>query len=503
MNLKIRIESGIKQVLMMTYQSSSIAVEITKLINKRELSNADKSFDILIRYLEYTGKFDVYYNMIVMIYEDIIVMSDTDITNDLNEVLGLFDNDSIEKFLDKENYQSPSNLIDEFHDDIIKNREGSREQTYTKRDYRDLVVTALKFKAIAIILARYVAIHNLNVNSAEAVRLFRIVRNMDNINQLPGFIKLIDYINMNIAGDESVTQEDIARILNKSITNNQFAQYIALNVIVYIGVANSPDLDTPVRCLVNEVFRLCRNKTASTNNIIINDPSISIDDEGGSSAVTDSYLSLTRVPIGTVEEFLVCFETMDLILAQNKIPIDMKYIEEGLSIWNLIIDKELTKIHEALICWCCVDMIEADYYEYFNIETVNYLRILVYAIMKTNGLNELANVMMAVPYETGGYLSKTAFNTTLPELEEALSNMYSITVNKKSRNRRYGLTILDDPADNLEDTSIKELLIKPVIRKISTTRWLCYNLPKENNVINVNDIRAEIIKLKCIIYESM
>lgn len=146
MNLKIRIESGIKQVLMMTYQSSSIAVEITKLINKRELSNADKSFDILIRYLEYTGKFDVYYNMIVMIYEDIIVMSDTDITNDLNEVLNLFDNDSIEKFLDKENYQSPSNLIDEFHDDIIKNREGSREQTYTKRDYRDLVVTALKFK---------------------------------------------------------------------------------------------------------------------------------------------------------------------------------------------------------------------------------------------------------------------------------------------------------------------------------------------------------------------
>lgn len=503
MNLKIRVESGIKQVLMMTYQSSSIAVEITKLINKRELSNADKSFDILIRYLEFTGKFDVYYNNIVAIYEDIIMMTDAEITNDLNEVLDLFDNESIEKFLDSEKYQSPSNLIDEFHDDIIKNREGSREQTYTKRDYRDLVVTAIKFKAISIILARFVAIHNLNVNSAEAVKLFRIVRNMSNVNQLPGFIKLIDYINMNIAGDESVTQEDIARILNKSITNNQFAQYITLNVIIYIGVANSPDLDTPVRCLVNEIFRLCRNKTASTSNIIINDPSISIDDEGGSSSVTDTYLSLTRVPIGTVEEFLICFETMDLLLAQNKIPIDMKYIEEGMLLKNILIDKELTNIHQALICWCCVDMMESEYYDYFTKEIVNNLRVLVYAIMKTYGLNELANIMMGVPYETGGYLSKSAINTTTPELEESLSNMYGITVNKKSRNRRYGLTILDDVSDAYNETSIKELLIKPIIRKISTTRWLCYNLPKENNVISVNGIRAEIIKLMCIIHENM
>ena len=80
--LRISIEAGLKQVLMMKYRTSSVAVEITKLINKRELSKADNSFDILIRFLEYTGKFDSYFNQIAIIHDDIITMTDIEITEE-------------------------------------------------------------------------------------------------------------------------------------------------------------------------------------------------------------------------------------------------------------------------------------------------------------------------------------------------------------------------------------------------------------------------------------
>lgn len=500
---RISIETGLKQLLMMTYRSSSVAVEITKLINKRELSKADNSFDILIRFLEYTGKFDSYFNQIAAIHDDIITMTDAEITEELNTMLEIFDNDQIESFLTKEDYQSPSNLIDVFSNDIILNREGSREQTYTKKDYRDLVLLSIKFKALSMILARYVAIHDLNINGAESVKLYRIVNNLTNINTLPAYKKLIEYINKNIAGDESITQDDIARILNKNITNTQFASYITLSVIIYISIAATSDADTPVRNMVNEVFRLCRNKTASTKTIIVNDPGISIDDEGGSSSVTDTYLSLTEIPIGYVEEILVCFSSIELILAQLRINVDTKYITELEPIKSVLIDKPFDPAQTAILAWLFFDMIESEYLKYFSREMELNFRIVAYAILKTHNLNELANVIVGTTYESGGYLSKSAINTATPELEEKLDSMYSLSINKKSRNRRYGLSILEDSDTVLEDSNLKELFLKPVIRRLSTTKWLCYNLPKDSNVVTVTNIRAELIQMIAIVYDNM
>lgn len=501
--LSISIEAGLKQVLMMRYKSSSVAVEITKLINKRELSKADNSFDILIRFLEYIGKFDTYFNQISIIHDDIITMSDNEITEELNILLDIFDNDKIESFLLKENYMSPANLIDVFSNDIILNREGSREQTYTKEDYRNLVVLSIKFKAISMILARYVAIHDLNINGAESVKLYRVVNNLTNINTLPAYKKLIEYINKNIAGDESITQDDIARILNKSITNTQFASYITLSVIIYISIAATSDGDTPVRNMVNEVFRLCRNKTASTKNIIVNDPGISIDDEGGSSSVTDTYLSLTEIPIGYVEELLVCYGSMELILAQVMINIDTAYITEIEHLRPILFDKQFDPAQIAVISWLFADVIESDYLKYFDRSIMLNFRIIAYAILKTHNLNELANVLLGTIYESGGYLSKSAVNIATPALEEKLDSMYSLSINKKSRSRKYGLSILEDSDTILEDSNLKELFIKPVIRRISTTKWLCYNLPKGNNIVTVTNIRGELIQMMGLIYDSM
>ncbi len=510
MKLNIRIESGLKQVMMMTYQSSSLAVEITKLINKRELVNSDGVFDIMIRYLEFVGKYDVYYTSISAIFDDVIMMNDAEITEELNNILEIFNSDSIEAFLTNSNYASPSNLIDEFHNDIIKNREGSREQTYTKKDYRNLVVTVIKLKALSIIIARFVAIHNINVNSAEAVRLFRIINNMSNLNKEPGYLKLIDYINMCLSNDESVTQEDISRILTKSITNNQFSQYIALNILIYLGVASTPDRDTHARCLINEVFRLCRNKMASASTFIINDPSITIDDEGGNSGVTDMYLSVTEVALGTVEEWLLVYETVELILQQMTIPVELMYIEEAYKFKDLIKDKPLNKVQSALIAWIFVDVIESEYLDYFekthgddSTDILLNFRIIAYAMLKTYELENLANVMMGVPYGNSDYLSKSSSNLASDDLEEQLNSMYSLSINKKSKTRKYGLSILDDADVSNDDNSLSQLLIKPVCRFITTTKWLCYNLDKSNNIISISNIRDEVIKLQTIIYKFM
>lgn len=505
--LQIEVSSGLKQILIFrkvnSLEQSALAVEIGKLINRRELSkteNASKSFDILIRYLKYIGQEDVYFDMLVDTHDDMITMADEDIIADCNHILELFTSDTINEFLHSENYTSPGNLVDEFNNDVITNKEGTREQTYTKADYRDLVILTIKLKALSLIIARYVAIHGINVNGSNGIRLYRIVKALPSISNAPAFNKLLEFIGKNIAGDESISPDDIGRILSKNITNSMFISFITLNILIYLAVADTPDTDTITRNLVNEGFRLCRNKTAITKNYIINDPGISIDDEGGSSSVTDTYLSTSKVPIGYIDAIQVCFSSIELILQQLLIPVNTKYIDIALHTKTILLDKALDPVQTAIISWLFADVFESEYMEDFDRDTIANLRIISYAILKTHGIDEIADMMLGTIYESGNFLNKQNANLqTIDELEVELTSMFSLSINKKAKSRTFGLSILDD-SDDVDEDNIKESFIRPVVRRLSTTKWISYIRPKEDSAMVISNARKQVAELMTLVY---
>lgn len=495
MKLKAVFNIGVRPILTVSMVGrESIDFDLSKAINKRELSRADNSLDILLRYLEYSKNEEKYFNLLDELHTIMIDLADPkQLAVELQPILDLVDDVTLEKFLVHSNYKSPSFLMDIFDDNIIVNKEGTREQTFTKEDYRDLVKMTIKIKAIIPIIVRYVYIHEVNINDSSSMRVYRVFNSLKDIECMPAYRKMIQYVDKNIGGDDSITELDISRVLTKSITRDKFSSFISLSILVYLGIAATPDNDGEQHSIVSNMFRLCKNKTAPNSSIMVNDPTISTDEDDSNSSVTDTYLSISRIPLGYAEEIVFQLDTMDKILQQIRMPFDKALLDVGNNVKANLLDRRLDTSQEAIMCWLYFDIIEAEYMKYLTKEIKFNLRVVAYALLKTLELDNLASLILSTPYEEGLYQVKSSTTPVPEELEAEFESLYSITINKRAREKRYGLSVLGGEDDS--DMDLKELLYRPVIRRVSTVRWLGYHLPKDSNIYTINNAREEIIKL--------
>lgn len=495
-------------VIMRCLGNQDMVYDMSKAINKGELSKADNSFDILSRLLSFANIEISYYNALDDLYDEMITMDDVTLAKSLVGIADMVSIETIEKFLDSENYKAPNYLSDVFDVNMERNNEGSREQTFIKKDYRDLVVLTLKIKMIVLILARYIYIHNINVNASDSIKVYRLINGIKSISSLPAYEKISSFIAKNIGGDDYVTDLDISRIINKNITKIKFNDFIATSIMMFLGLVGSSDNDTPTTSMVSDLSRLCKNKNSISKNVMVNNPEISVDEDDGNGAVTDTYLSVSEIPIGYVEEIPHFYrihnkaKDMSKILKQNKLPIDKKYLDEILPFRDLLKTKKLDRVQKSIICWLGFDVIESDYLKYFEPDIQVNFRMVSYAILKTAGINNIANILVSTIYEDGLYVSKPNTQKADPELEKALDDIYKLTISKKARSKTYGLSILDTIPE-AEDGNLKELIIKPVIKRLSNIRWIAYHLPSDSSIITINNAREEVIKTMLLAYSVL
>ena len=513
----IKLVMGTRSLLTLSLVGNAdIVFDMSKAINKGELSKADNSFNVLVRILEYAKVSAEYHILMGELHDNIISMSDIDISNALSKIIGLLPIEKIEEFLSMENYKSPINLMEVFNEDIIRNKEGSREQTFTRQDYRDLVKMSILLKMIVPILSRYIYIYDIDMSSSGSIKVYRLVDRIDAIRTLPAYEKMAAFVSKNIGGDDSITELDVSRILNKNITRTKFDQFIITSIIMFLGVVGTPDADTVQHSMVSDMSRLCKNKTALSKNVMLNNTNISSDEDDSNAATTDTYTSVSEIPIGYVEEYIYSYgpipaspwnnytaiSSLDNIRSQISIPIDDKYIQEALAIKDTLINRKLDRSQRAIICWLGFSVIESKYLSYLEKEiTVNF-RILTYAMLKTHGINSIANIMLSTIYDDGIFISKVNTQKASDELEEVLTNMYKkLSVNKKSKTRGLGLFGLDSIES--EDNSFKELIVRPVAKRFSSVRWLSHLISGDDGIFVITNAREEIIKTLALSYNDI
>ena len=468
--------------------------DMSKAINKRELSKEDNSFDVLSRVLSYANMEIQYYKELDELYDEMIVMSDADLIERLITIVSMVPTETIDSFLKSEHYKAPKYLRDEYDKDIEINKEGTRDQTYTKADYRDLVILVIKIKMIILILSRYIYIHSIDINSSDSIRVYRLLNAIKAISTLPAYDKIKRFIAKNIGGDDYISELDISRIMNKSITKDKFNDFIATSIMMFIALIGSPDSDTDETSMVSDLSRLCKNKNSINKNMMVNNPEISVDEDDGNGAVTDTYLSVSELPVGYLEEIPFFYRDMPNILRQNKLPVDMKYIEEIKPIMPVLATKKLDKVQKLILSWLFTSIMERQYIKYFEKSIMLNFRVIGYAILKTAGIDNIANILLSTIYEDGLYVSKPNTQRADPELEKKTDDIYSLlSINKKSKNKPYGLSILDTN-NEIDESSLKELIVKPVIKRLSNIRWIAYHLPTDSNLISINNAREEVLK---------
>lgn len=500
--INFELTIGAKPLLIMRCMGmQDMVYDMSKAMNRGELSKADNSFDVLARLLSFTGLELQYYNILDELYDEMITMDDTTLGKSLVGIVEMFPTEKIEKFLDSEDYKSPKYLRDEFDEKMVINKEGCRDRTYTKKDYRDLVVLTIKIKTIILILARYIYIHNININASDSIKIYRLINSIKDISSLPAYDKINNFIAKNIGGDDYVTELDISRILNKGITKTKFNNFIATSIMMFLGLVGSPDIDTPETSMVSDMSRLCKNKNSLNKNIMINNLEISVDEDDGNGAVTDTSLSVSEIPVSGLEEIPYFYRNREIILRQNKLPIDMKYLDEIEHIRPLLTTKKLDKVQKAILCWLFSGMMEAKYIRFFNKEIRTELRMIAYAILKTAGIDVTANIMLATIFDAGLYVSKENTQKADPDLEKKVDDLFNLGISRKTKNSSYGLSIIDSVES--ETTVLKELFIRPVVKRLANIKWISYHQKGDENLIRINNAREEVLKIFLLSYSAL
>ena len=500
MSLQISVKLGARTIAEVKNEGSDpLIIEVGKTLNKRDLIRSDGSFDIMLRYLKYMGLEQAYYELLVKCYNDMIPMPDATLSRRLTAIVKLFKTDSINKFLDSENYISPANLREVFDDNIIINKEGSREQTYTKQDYRELVILTIKMKSISLLLARYVYAYEIVMANSSALRIHNVVDVIKDISSLPAYAKLQSFIIKNVGTEDMFSENDNTRVIAKSITRPTFSNYISINVLIYLGIAANPDNDNVGENMVNHLFRLTKNKNAPTKGYIINNPDITLDDDGGNASVVDTYVSVSDIPIGYIEEIKYAFSSMDLILAQTNLPIDVKYIDEVSPYTDIIMDRRPDESQYAILCWIFFSSLESQWLQYLPPETVAMLRMVAYAFLRTNEMDSLADYIVSYKYEDDVYIAGDDSDTVPKELEVAVDDLFALSISKRKKGVNYGLHIVDN--DELESSRLKSLMIDPVVRRVKSNRWM---MPHKGSTVNtIGNARLHILTMVILVHDNI
>lgn len=234
---------------------------------------------------------------------------------------------------------------------------------------------------------------------------------------------------------------------------------------------------------------------------MLNNPNLGGDDDNDQS-VADAYTSTSKVPLSVPVALLYAFGTVegdptpgiDKILRQVRLPYNKEYLNVSDNVYKALSSRMLKNSQVTILSWVFFDIIESEYItKYFNMEINTNLRIIAYAILKTAGLNSLADIIMSTSYEDGIFMSKSGNRQADPELEEAVSDILLLGISKKNKSQKFGLSIMDD------DTNIdllKELIFGPPVMEMTNTRWLGLHLPKgKDSTFTVKNAREEMLKL--------
>ena len=504
-NLNIYIKDGIRPLLIIQkIGQDPLGIDLSKSLNKKELGKSLKSFDIFCRFLKYKKIEDEYYNKFLDIYNGIIMLKKDDMVENLNDLLSLFNDDDILNFLKFEDYKTP-NLPEEFDNNKLINKEVTREQSYTKGDYLLLVKLIMKLKAVIPIISRYISIMNIDTNDSSALIIYHIISKLKMVAEDEAFIKLVEFIDKNINRVAGIDESTISRVLNKNITKESFIPFVGVSVLIYLGIAATPDSEDDRPEIVSNIYRLCMNKTASSKNILINKPKQLTDDDGSNSSVTDAYTSVTQLAIGHTEEIKEYFGTREMILMQlerSSIRLDLNILNSLDSYRTSLAVKIPDVSQEVLICWIFFNILERNYLDLLDKQTAMMeLRLIAAAILYTNEFDMLGDIMMSSTVNDGVYVNKPSNKKCEPNIEEMLDSVYSIAVNKKPRSRQYGLSLLDDSVADA-DSGLKELLIKPMIKRLSSNRWYNHMRP-EGDVFEYTSPREDLIRLLALLHVNI
>lgn len=392
--------------------------------------------------------------------------------------------------------------------DIQKERDGvlTKTQTYTRKDYLDLVAF------IVVIQIIFGPIHDLIQGNIKENRvlMMEIIKQFDCLLEWDGYNKLMEYITEQI--HKGITSGDAMKqkVLKLGLPEDHFDTYfcgiIIFEALVFMDLNAEPDESGKSVDVVSRMFGILINKINNTgpssneiSAMVIN--SNMVNDEADEGYIESMNVS-TRIPPGVLPEWEWAFDSIDFILKQiTKYENLLKLVkredmEFALDILKNTKASEIHQLHLRLISPIVQVIVDPRALDYIPLRSLKNAMAFAYAACKGAGYLGYANFILfrwQKPELSNNSKTIHNFGSTSKTKDyriDEFNNMFKAVVAPPTRKDK----LIQDKTINLVDTWVnhtvsaikKELWLQPIeIEKVGLTEEFVYSSVIKNNIKDV------------------
>lgn len=434
-------------MIRVSHNETMIEFDVNMVVSKRhkEEINPAIQFELLNKYLDYRGEefkaklFEAYRHSRDVMYEHIIhVGADTDNVQAmvakkmLPPIYDLLKLEEIYDWLTNIYRIKPiEGLKDEFDEKMLRDKDGTREQTYTKDDYRQLVALVMLLKATLGPIGEYGNIEKENISTKLLhYTLFNFYRE-DAIYQTAPFQKLVGLATKVC---ESVFKKETSSrftVADMMVPSDEIPIW-ALSTALFQKVAVSPIVDDDkARNVITKLHNFVKNKIDKSG-----DKSGSYADKrhtrGGddetSESFAESYRIVGDVTPGFEEEMSWAINLLFEDPSELHAGIDKALVDEVYRMLTVSTNKEVSEEQVIVLGWVLSDVIHPQSLIYVNVDDIYKALSVAYAYLYEIGYSYIGMLLTATRVDEDDDVAVVSFTTNRTkitnEIKDELDKLY-------------------------------------------------------------------------------
>jgi hypothetical protein len=317
----------------------------------------------------------------------------------------------------------PDNISKEFDERIIRDNLGSRDQTYIKKDYQELVAVAIITKLMIPVWGEYIDRRGSEFGTKfKEFYSFKLISNADFIKS-EGFKKLTRYVY--IAVKNQIEPKSLRKNSNpKSLTapkilsgisTDDLPMWTLSNVVVrrlpvanLLGTSSHTNLITNISGFTNQKLN---NNTTLQNRLTDKEVRETSGDEDDKISVLENYKISVEHPPGTIIEFnsYTSEEYLDDIIHKLLINYDKTLIKTAFKTSKAMLPHPIGKPQIMLIKWIMKPVINPRAIDYLKKTTIVNLAAITQVVLWELGHKYLSLVSTAIPVISNGEVPVDTF----------------------------------------------------------------------------------------------
>ena len=319
----------------------------------------------------------------------------------IHDVLDLFDMEDIKNFVNyHKDIHIPSTMPEKFDEKIESDGLGTRAQTFTHDEYRDLIALTIPFKAILPLLGQYSVVKLNEIGNNDRLYMLYNLFNTHKIMESPGVLKLRAMVTrllfVYIAGDI-----EAAVTIEKGVPKTEMVDFVLAQVLISKVGIGAGVTDTDKDNIVTRIYRYIINRIKPKNdfgNKISDKKPLSDADSttGERESSLEVYRFTAEQSIGTICELDWAASDLDILIRDMGVDIPDDIINAALAVVNKYDDHEITDGQITILAMVFKNIIDPRGIAYISLGGIKNLMVIAVGVLWALDQKAMAVFLLSV-----------------------------------------------------------------------------------------------------------